>query len=480
VLLVGAFVLIFFLVWPILFLWIDQLIRYAPGQIVNPGQFLFNLAVAIPFFLIFWKSDTLAGGLRWMLLLLGIYNLGFVLSFFVYLTVRSNLLGFADWISVPLFGIGLFLCLLSWARNWNVRRVTRIVVGVSVLSILVTCTLYVSYYGTLVGTIRALIAGLAGPFVALLGTTLRVRGDWPSRENRDVWYLSKELDAEDWAGSDVSLIGGDIDSFDKTSREAVVHVCRFAAGGRCEDKALKVSDSLGSLIWDEIEDFHGKEAYLAVRNGEIIAVSFYGTPKSDPQLNQVIEKLCSQLDVRNVSTDMFFWKRQKTPVSLFPGLHHLRYWLRLDQRLPDKLSPSEWEPLIMSTLIVYKQTRRKQMLGLLQGILAPASIFFIWFPILGLVADFSLLGPTLRIEFVAAGLLSFVSLLASYRIARNMRRDADRLTCEMLGAKNCFEVLSRVEKLVPSERGLIPNILHLVDGDLTIEERTRMMAKSLD
>jgi len=133
----------------------------------------------------------------------------------------------------------------------------------------------------------------------------------------------------------------------------------------------------------------------------------------------------------------------------------------------------------MSTLIVHKQTRRKNIIGLLQWILAPA-IFFIWFPIFSLVADPSILGPSLRIAFVVAGLLSFVFLLASYRIARNMRRDADRLTCEMLGAKNCFDVLSRLEKLVPSERGLIPNILHLVDGDLTIEERTRLMAKNLD
>ena len=120
------------------------------------------------------------------------------------------------------------------------------------------------------------------------------------------------------------------------------------------------------------------------------------------------------------------------------------------------------------------------MLGLLQGILAPASIFFIWFPILGLVADFSLLGPTLRIEFFVAGLLSFVCLLASYKVARNMHRDADSLTCAMLGAKNCFDVLSRLEKLVPSGRGLIPHVLHLFDGDLMIEERTRLMAKNLD
>ena len=415
-----------------------------------------------------------------MLLLLGVYDVQFIMNFFVYLVVRSNLLDSADWISTGLFGVGLLLCLLSWARNWSVKNVGRIVIGVSVFSILVTCALYVSYYGVQVGIGRALVAGLAGPFVALVGTTLRARGDWPSRENRTVWYLSKELDTEDWTGSDVIVIEGDIASFDKTSREAVVHVCRFASGGRCEDKVLKVSDSLGTLIWDEIEDFHGKEAYLAVRNGQIIAVSFYGTPKTDPQLNQVIEKLCSQLDVRNVSTDMFFLKRQKTPVSLFPGFHHLRYWLRLDQRLPAKLSPSEWEPLIMSTLIVHKQTRRKNIIALLQWILAPASIVFIWFPIFSLVADPSILGPSLRIAFVAAGLLSFVCLLASYRIARNMSRDADRLTCEMLGAKNCFDVLSRLEKLVPSERGLIPHVLHLFDSDLMIEERTRLMPKNLD
>ena len=415
-----------------------------------------------------------------MLLLLGVYDVQFIMNFFVYLIIRSNLLESVDWISTGLFGIGLLLCLLSWARNWSVKNVGRIVIGVSVFSILVTCVLYVSESGVQVGIGRALVAGLAGPFVALVGTTLRARGDWPSRENRTVWYLSKELDTEDWTGSDVTVIEGDIDSFDKKSREAVIHVCRFASGGRCEDKVLKVSDSLGTLIWDEIEDFHGKEAYLAVRNGQIIAVSFYGTPKSDPQLNQVIEKLCSQLDVRNVSTDMFFLKRQKTPVALFPGLHGLRYWLRLDQRLPAKLSPSEWEPLIMSTLIVHKQTRRKNIIALLQWILAPASIVLIWFPIFSLVADPSILGPSLRIAFVVAGLLSFVSLLASYRIARNMRRDADRLTCEMLGAKNCFDVLSRLEKLVPSERGLIPNLLHLVDGDLMIDERTRLMAKNLD
>ena len=441
---------------------------------------MFNLALAILFFVFFWESDTLAGGLRWMLLLLGVYDVQFIMNFFVYLVVRSNLLDSADWISTGLFGVGLLLCLLSWARNWSVKNVGRIVIGVSVFSILVTCALYVSYYGAQVGIGRALVAGLAGPFVALVGTTLRGRGDWPSRENRTVWYLSKELDTEDWTGSDVNVIEGDIDSFDKASREAVVHVCRFASGGRCEDKVLMVSDSLGTLIWDEIEDFHGKEAYLAVRNGQIIAVSFYGTPKSDPQLNQVIEKLCSQLDVRNVSTDMFFLKRQKTPVAPFPGLHGLRYWLRLDQRLPGKLRTSEWEPLIMSTLIVHKQTRRQNIIGLLQWVLAPASIFFIWFPIFSLVADPSILGPPLRIAFFVAGLLSFVCLFASYRIARNMRRDADRLTREMLGAKNCFEVLSRLEKLVPSERGLIPNILHLVDGDLTIEERTRLMAKNLD
>jgi len=443
--------LVFFLVWPILLLWIDKFLRYAPGEIVNPGIFSFNLALAILFFLFFWESDTLAGGLRWMLLLLGVYDVQFIMNFFVYLIVRNNLLESADWISTGLFGVGLLLCLLSWVRNWSVKNVGRIVIGVSVFSILVTSALYVSYYGAQVGIGRALVAGLAGPFVALVSTTLRARGDWPSRENRTVWYLSKELDAEDWAGSDVIVIQGDIDSFDKTSREAVVHVCRFANGGSCEDKVLDVSDSLGTLIWDEIEDFHGKEAYLAVRNGEIIAVSFYGTPNSDPQLNQVIEKLCSQLDVRNVSTDMFFWKRQKTPVSLFPAFHDIRYWLRLDQRLPGKLSPSEWEPLIMSTLIVHKQTRRKNIIGLLQWILAPA-IFFIWFPIFSLVADPSILEPSLRIAFFVAGLLSFVCLFASYGIARNMRRDADRLTCEMLGAKNCFDILSRLEKLVPSER----------------------------
>lgn len=414
-----------------------------------------------------------------MLLLLGLYNVQFIMNFFFYLIIRSSLLEPADWISTGLFGIGLLLCLFAWARNWSVKRVVRIVIGVSVFSILVTCVLSVSESGVQVGIGRALVAGLVGPLVALVGTTLRVRGDWPFRENRTVWYLSKELDAEDWTGSDVSVIEGDIDSFNKTSREAVVHICHLASGGTCEDIALNVSGSLGTLIWDEIEDFDGKEAYLAVRNGEIIAVSFYGIPKSDPQLNQEIERLCSQLDVRNVSTDMFFWKRQKTPVSLFPGLHDLRYWLRLDQRLPDKLSPSEWEPLIMSTLIVHKQTRRKQILGLLQGILAPASIFFIWFPILGLVADLSLLGPMLRITFIAAGLLSFVCLLASYRIARNMRREADRLTCETLGAKNCFDVLSKLEKLVPSQRGLIPHVLRLVAGDLMIEERTRLMAKNL-
>ena len=105
----------------------------------------------------------------------------------------------------------------------------------------------------------------------------------------------------------------------------------------------------------------------------------------------------------------------------------------------------------MSTLIVHKQTRRKNIIGLLQWILAPA-IFFIWFPIFSLVADPSILEPSLRIAFFVAGLLSFVCLFASYGIARNMRRDADRLTCEMLGAKNCFDILSRLEKLVPSER----------------------------
>jgi hypothetical protein len=473
-----VFVLAFFVAGPIFFLWIAQFLRYGPGEIVNPGVLLFNLAVAIGFFLFFWISDTLEGGLKWMLLFLGIYDAQFIMNFFTFLIIGSNI-GFVEWISTGLFGIGLILCLLAWARNWSVKRVVRTVIGVSVFSILVTVGLNISETGVLVGIGRALVTGLVGPIVALVGTTLRARGDWPFRENRTLWYLSKELDPEDWTRSDVIVIEDDIDSFNKTSREAVVHVCRFASGGRCEDDTLKVSDSLGGLIWDEIEDFDGKQAYLAVRNGEIIAISFYGIPKSDPQLHQVIERLCTKLDVRNVSTDLFFQKRQRVPVSLLSGYQALRYWLRLDQRLSDKLSPSEWEPLIMSTLIVHRQIRRKQILGLLQGILAPACMVFIWFPIFGLVADFSLLGPMLRITLFAAGFLSLVCLLATFRIARNIWRDADRLTGDSLGAKTYFDILSKLDRLVPSDGGMIPRVLRLFESNPTIEERTRWMSKTV-
>ena len=130
----------------------------------------------------------------------------------------------------------------------------------------------------------------------------------------------------------------------------------------------------------------------------------------------------------------------------------------------------------MSTLIVHKQTRRKQVLGLLQFLLATVSIFFIWFPIFILLADPSILGPMIRIAFFASGLLSVVGLLASYKIARNMWRDADRLTRDMLGAKRYLDILSKLETVVQSDGGLTPRVLHLFESNPTIEERTRDLA----
>ena len=475
-LVVATILLIFLFFVDILY----PLSLYAPGQIINPVRLAYYVALAGFFFLIVRETPTLSGSLTWLLLLLTVYDLGYIGNFLTNVIIRPGSLGLGDWVTIPMFSFALFACTLAWVKHVSIKAAVRIVIGVSLLSIFGTFILYVMYDGLVVGTGRALTSGLVGPFTALLGTASRARGDWATRESHGDWRSSKHMDSEDWTRTEEEIVKADIDSYDKTSRETTIHICHMSSGEKCEDMVLKISGNLGNLVWDEIDEYNGKDARISFKDGEINAISFWGVPKrDDPIIFEVVKKLSSQLDVPEVSSNWIFWKERSMPVSIWLGLTGPPYWLQLDERLARELSPSEWEPLIMSTLILQKTTTRKRILSLAQYFLIISISNLLLFPILDFVVLHNFLGATLREILLFGAFVCSLILIDMMKIVRQTRLDADRMTAEKVGKTRLLELFTKVQRHTPDHRGLvIGKLLHLFESEPSTEERVQAILRA--
>src|SRR5207245_11128345 len=77
------------------------LIRYAPGQIINPVRFVYYLALSGFFFFIVWETPTLSGSLTWLTLLLTIDDLGYIVIFLSNVIILPMFHGLGYWSAMP-------------------------------------------------------------------------------------------------------------------------------------------------------------------------------------------------------------------------------------------------------------------------------------------------------------------------------------------------------------------------------------------
>ena len=117
-------------------------------------------------------------------------------------------------------------------------------------------------------------------------------------------------------------------------------------------------------------------------------------PERDPQILQITNSLCQQLDITNyhptfVSWQVYAYKNRRNPTNRreFPSDECLleKYSITLSGSMRGKLEPDEWKPIIASALIFSKKMRRRTFYGFLfPGILfvALAFLIFVEFPIL--------------------------------------------------------------------------------------------------
>lgn len=474
----GLVLAIMFLGMYFLIIVLSPLTRYGPGQLFNPFRLAENLVIGLFFFLMIWKMPTVNQSLTWSLILLSLYNGGYIAGF-ISDTILFRTLDPIDIAVGLMHGLALGICGFVLLRPLDAREAIRVVYGTALFSWAITVVSYVTFYGPEVGIGRALVTGVLGPFIVIIVTTIRTRGNWVSRETESRWEYSKHLDWEKWTSPHAEVIKGDIDSYDRTSRNVDVHTCRFGTGEKCVDRVLTMSDSVGKLTWDEIDEFSGEDAHLLVKGDQIIDVSFWGRPmREDPPILHQLHELCSRMQVYDVDTNWLFWKHSKVPVSKWPHQQRPPYLLLLDESLAGKLEPQEWMPLIASAVTFHSKLWKRRLFGNLPVLLFTAASSLIMI----LVLDAFLrrfIGPeTQAYLLLLAGALC-VSAIGSLKLQARMNLKADKLVTGLTGKSILLEALTRVEAAKPTLRkSRIEGFLsHLFSSEPSIEERISSIRK---
>jgi hypothetical protein len=460
-----------------LFFFLLPLTRYASGQIFNPSRLIFELVLGLFFFLFVWKAPTVSQSIFWAILLVAIYSGGF-LAEYVTSTVFHESLSAIDIVAAIVYGLALSMSGFALVRPASTKVSIRLVFITSSLSWAATVLSYVSFYGPAVGFGRATVAGITGPFVAIVGTVIRVRGDWESRERKNHWEYSKSLDSEDWTGSDAEIIETEVDSFSREKREVKIHICRFETGGDCEDRVLTVSKSLGELVWDEIDDFSGSKAHILVKEGSIVGISFWGIPmKEDPAVISVVNKLCAELDLHDIEANWLFWEKNKVPVSIWRHLPGPPYRLSLDESLAGKLDPLEWKPLIASILIFERKLWRWRLLRQLPFLLGLMVTFLVEVVVIDLFRRF--LGPLIETYLLVTAVACSLAIIGTIRLKKRKQLEADVLAARIDGKSSLLGALNKVRGLAPAtrRRSKMDKLLSIFASRPTTTERIDLLKR---
>lgn len=188
-------------------------------------------------------------------------------------------------------------------------------------------------------------------------------------------------------------------------------------------------------------------------------------PERDPQILQITNSLCQQLDITNynptfVSWQVYAYENKRNPRNRqeFPSDECLleKYCVTLPGSLRGKLDPVEWKPIIASSLIFSKKMRRRSF----YGFLFPA-ILFVGLALLAIVelpilfpqpitsTDHSgnsysapvgsYLGNALALVLVGAG-----TILTGTMLARKTRRLADKKAADLVGIDAFLSSLRKI------------------------------------
>ena len=187
-------------------------------------------------------------------------------------------------------------------------------------------------------------------------------------------------------------------------------------------------------------------------------------PQEEQAIIQVTQELISRLEARDLNPKIVIARGAR---SLDPQISKDRVFLPFT--LYDKLTHDEWRPLIVSKLIYYRNTTKKDMLVALSYPLFP-------FLTILLLAPLSILGigPILS-ETVASGLI-LLWVLAMYPVSKvvyapffqRLQQTADKQTLELSLSPTLEYALRKIELLTS----------HGSRGKKAVEKRIRSFVES--
>lgn len=171
-----------------------------------------------------------------------------------------------------------------------------------------------------------------------------------------------------------------------------------------------------------------------------------GTESSSAIL-RVARELCLRFDVKPLP-ERFLWRK---PSFIFrfrsDEVLFLRKVLALSAHLQDKLSPEEWKPLMMSSLIISKKWKYRNASRYILNTIAAESFAII--PGAGLLTLLEFPRYALGLYLLLVLFLIPWTLYAQQR--RVLRLEADLKVSEMLGKQVLVEVLEKIDSLHPRD-----------------------------